>query len=210
MTGTTVEFGTRGEINPYEHQSFQWDLVGYYSLIDDEILSVEDPSAPGTAITGNADNTIHAGLELTVASAIHFGTQHQHSIEPALSFTWNQFTFDDDSLYDDNDLPGVPETAIRAELIYRHQSGFFAGPTLDVIGRSYADFTNSYQVDSYTLVGARGGWSSDRWSGFIEIRNLLDENYIAGTSIRSDAADGDAILNPGEPLSVYAGLKVNF
>ena len=42
-------------------------------------------------------------------------------------------------------------------MLYRHASGFYAGPTFDFIGRRYADFANSYSVDGYELMGLRAG-----------------------------------------------------
>jgi iron complex outermembrane receptor protein len=208
MSGTAIEIGTRGVAALGEGSDLQWDVTAYYSTITDEILSVEDPAAPGTAITGNVERTIHAGLEAAVSAAWDLGSAHR--IEPAITLTWNYFRFDDDALYGNNTLPGVPETVVRMDLLYRHERGFFAGPTIDVVGRRYADFTNSYAIDSYALLGLRGGWERDNLTTFVEVRNVLDEDYIASSSIRADANPDDEILNPGEPVSVYAGIKVEF
>ena len=45
---------------------------------------------------------------------------------------------------------------------------------------------------------------------FVEVRNLLDEEYVATHSVRDAAAATDELLNPGEPLSAYAGVRVQF
>ena len=125
-----------------------------------------------------------------------------------MSLTLNRFKFDDDPLYGNNDLPQAPDYAVRGELIARHVSGFFAGPTFDLIGERYADFVNSYEVDSYQLLGLRGGYDANRWRAFVDIRNLLDEDYVSTLSVRDQAAADAAVLYPGAPLSVYAGLEM--
>lgn len=91
--------------------------------------------------------------------------------------------------------------------MYRNGGGFYFGPTLEVVGECYADFANRFTVDSYTLLGLRGGWSKDRWSVYADIRNVLDEKYIANHGVRNVATANDAILNPGAPLSAYFGVR---
>ena len=51
---------------------------------NDEILSVDDPAAPGNSLTTNVDSTIHAGLEALVGMSIAAGGGR---IEPLLSVT---------------------------------------------------------------------------------------------------------------------------
>lgn len=75
------------------------------------------------------------------------------------------------------------------------------------MGERYADFVNSYRVDDHVLLGIRGGWSGERWSIYAEVRNVLDEDYIANHDVRDIAAPDAAILNPGAPLSAYVGVR---
>ncbi|NJN50518.1 MAG: TonB-dependent receptor [Gammaproteobacteria bacterium] len=92
--------------------------------------------------------------------------------------------------------------------MYRHGSGVFLGPTFDLIGKRWADFANTYKVDSYGLLGWRGGFDGSNWRVFVEVQNLLDENYIATHGVRDTAAPNAAILNPGTPRSIYAGVTL--
>ena len=208
MTGTTIEMGSRGKVGTALGTAFNWNVNAYYSWIRDEILSVENPNRPGTSISGNVDKTIHAGLELGLSAS--FVLAESHRFEPAASATFNHFRFDGDAEYGDNTLPGVPDAVLRMEALYRHTAGWFAGPTLDISSSRYADNANSYTIDSYTLVGLRGGFERGRWTGFVEVRNLFDKDYVATHSLRESAKATDAILNPGEPLSVYIGVKATF
>ncbi|HLT44617.1 MAG TPA: TonB-dependent receptor, partial [Luteimonas sp.] len=112
--------------------------------------------------------------------------------------------------YGDNTLPGAPRYVVRGEVMYRHDSGFYAGPTFDLVGRRYADFSNTYEVGAHHLLGLRVGVERERWSLFGELRNLRDEAYVGQLAVRDRAGQGDALLQAGEPRSVYLGLRLRF
>ena len=124
--------------------------------------------------------------------------------------TRNDFSFDNDAVYANNDLPAAPNYAVRGEVMYRHPSGFSVGPTFDLIGKRYADFSNSYRIDGYHLLGLRVAYAQDRWEAFGELRNLQDKAYIATLSVRDLAHPTDALLQPGAPRSTYFGVRMKF
>lgn len=210
MHGTVMEIGTRGKQSLSRHNSWDWDLSLYYARINDEILSVDDPLAPGTSLSTNVDSTLHAGIEALFGAHIALDAGGIHAIAPRLAITVNHFEFDDDPVYGDNQLPAAPDYTLRGELLYRHADGFYGGPTFDVVGERFADFANTYRVDSYELLGVLAGWSNTELSLYVEVRNLLDEDYVSAHSVRDIASETDALLNPGEPRSVYAGVQVQF
>lgn len=210
MHGTVYEVGLRGATaSAADVARWHWDLSLYYAQIRDEILSIEDPSAPGTSLSSNIDRTTHAGIEALVGASFPFGNG-VHRIEPLISATYNEFSFDSDPLYGNNTLPAAPDYAVRGEVMYRNQNGVFAGPTFDFIGSRYADFSNTYRVGSYSLLGLRAGITRGKWELFGEVRNLLDRNYVGAMSVRNQAFEDDAILQPGAPRSVYAGIRFQF
>jgi iron complex outermembrane recepter protein len=206
MNGEVLEIGLRGSTSDAGAVSWRWDLSAYYARLNDEILSVDDPDATGDSLTTNIDSTVHAGIEALAAASFKAGSGR---IEPLLSFTLNEFSFDSDVRYGDNDLPAAPRYVARGEVLYR-QGGAYVGPTLDLVGKRYADFENTYEVDSHTLVGLRGGYSTDRWEFFAELRNLTDEDYIATVTVLNQAPAGARVLYPGAPRSAYAGVRVRF
>ncbi|MCL7713574.1 TonB-dependent receptor family protein [Stenotrophomonas mori] len=210
MHGGVVEVGLRGSRpESTAHPAWHWDVAAYYARIRDEILSIDDPLAPGTSLSTNIDRTTHAGLEALVGASIPFAGG-VHRIEPQVSATWNAFTFDGDAVYGDNDLPAAPRYVVRGEVLYRNDDGFFAGPTFDLVGARYADFSNTYRVRSYSLLGLRAGIERPRWELFGELRNLTDRTYVGTLGVRDVATEGDAILQAGAPRSVYAGLRLKF
>lgn len=210
MSGTVVEVGSRGTQALGTANHWHWDLAIYYAKLRDEILSVDDPSAPGTSLATNVDDTIHAGIETAVGASFALDTASLHRIEPLVSLTLNRFSFDNNETYGDNDLPAAPDYFIKGEVLYRNANGFFAGPTFDVVGERYADFSNTYKIDSYALMGLRAGFTREDWEVYGEIRNLTDKTYVAFNSVVDEAAPDAAILNPGEPRSAYVGVRLQF
>lgn len=211
MRGTVVEVGTRGTGGTAGGQ-WRWEVSAYYAKLRDEILSVDNPAAPGTgdSLSLNVDGTIHAGIEALVGTSFPLDRGGRHRIEPLMSLTLNHFRFDDDPVYGNNRLAAAPDYAVRGEVLYRNANGFYAGPTVDFIGGRYADFSNTYKIDSYTLLGLRAGFISKQWEVYAEARNLTDEKYIARSGVMDVAPANAAILSPGEPLSMYAGMTIRY
>ena len=206
MHGDVIEAGLRGSSESGDDTRWRWDVSVYYARLRDEILSVEDPAAPGNSLTTNIDRTTHAGVEALLGASFAAGPGR---IEPLLSITYNEFAFASDPNYGDNALPAAPRYAMRGEVLYRVRN-FYAGPTLDLVGRRFADFANTYSVDDYVLVGLRAGYNAERWECFAEARNLADEEYIATVNVLNEAAPDARVLYPGAPRSVYAGLRFRF
>lgn len=205
--GVTCELGLRGDTTTNAGEShWHWDVSVYHATLHDEILSTEDPDAPGTFLAGNAERTTHAGVEALVGGSFPFAAGR---IEPQVSATWNALAFDRDPVYGNNDLP-VPDHVVHGKVMYRGGSGFFAGPTFTLVGPRYADYSNTYRVHGYQLVGLRAGFKGRRWELFAEARNLTNTDYVASIAVRAKAGADDAILQPGAPRSVYVGLRLHY
>ncbi|HEY6130818.1 MAG TPA: TonB-dependent receptor, partial [Halioglobus sp.] len=207
MKGVVAELGGRGQQALGQDNEMHWEVAMYYGRINDAILSVDAPLAPGTSLSTNVDNTIHAGVEALWGASVALDNTEQHRLEPTLSLTVNDFSFDDDPVYGNNELPAAPGYALRGELLYRHASGLYAGPTFDMVDDRYADFAHTYKVDNYSLLGLRGGYTTAHWEVFAQMENLLDTEYVSTLSVRDIAASDAEILYPGAPLSLYAGIR---
>lgn len=210
MHGTVLEIGTRGKSALGTASSWHWDTAIYYAKLKDEILSRDDANAPGTSLSINADKTIHAGVEALVGASFALDDDGTHRLEPLLNLTVNEFSFDGDTRYGNNDLPAAPRYFIKGEVLYRNANGFYAGPTFDIVDERYADFSNTYKVGSYALLGLRTGFSAVDWEVYAELRNVGNREYISMFTVKDVAQASDAILNPGEPRSAHVGLKLEF
>ncbi len=81
MHGTVVEIGSRGAHALQRASEMHWEVSLYYGWIDDEILSVDDPLAPGTSLSTNVDNTIHAGVEALWGASVAVDDTGQHRLD---------------------------------------------------------------------------------------------------------------------------------
>lgn len=211
MQGISYEIGTRGRgMLAAGEGAWHWSLALYTAHIRNEILSVEDPTQPGNMLSTNYARTIHTGVEgLLGASFVLDGTAWR--IEPLVSASWNDFTFDHDPAFGDNRLPMAPRYMLHGAIMLRDPgTGFYAGPTFDLAGSRYADMANSYRVGGYGLVGLRAGIRRRGWSLFVEARNLAGRNYVNTVTVLTRADAGARVLNAGAPRSWFAGLKVRY
>lgn len=127
-----------------------------------------------------------------------------------LAYTFSDFRFDHDAAFGDNTLPGAPRHYLRAETLYKHPSGFYAGPNVEWAPKAtYVDSANSTKTKPYALLGAKAGYDAGGpFSAYVEARNLADEKYISSVSVTNDARGGDfALYEPGTGRALYAGVK---
>jgi iron complex outermembrane receptor protein len=203
---TTYEIGTRGKL-----PDLTWDIALYRAEIQNELQCLY--SAFGNCNVTNADRTVHQGLEFGLGAAILKSLLVQGANPDKLwlqiAYTYNDFFFDNDPLYGNNKLPGAPPQYLRAELLYKHPTGWFFGPNVEYVPQAYfVDSINSMTVDPYFLWGMRGGFDNGRnVSFYIEGRNLSDRIYIASTSIINVANPQLALFEPGSGRAVFAGAK---
>ena len=208
QTATTFEIGTRGR-----RPDLTWDVSIYRAHLRNELQCLTTSTwSPCTVV--NADRTVHQGVEAGLGVAFlrsAFATGDRVWFNAA--YTYSDFSFDRDARYGDNRLPGVPPHHLRAEVLYRHPGGFYVGPNVEWMPRSYfADNANTLQVDPYTLLNLRLGYDnpSERWSAYLEARNLLDKRYIANVAIAGTATPTSALFNPGNGRSIHAGVQVRW
>jgi iron complex outermembrane receptor protein len=125
------------------------------------------------------------------------------------AYTFSDFRFDNDPKWGNNELPGAPRHYLRAELLYKHPSGVYAGPNVEWSPDAFfVDSANSVATTSYALLGAKLGFDNGgQWSAYVEGRNLTDENYIASASIDDDANAGSLLFEPGTGRAVYGGIQ---
>jgi iron complex outermembrane receptor protein len=204
QTATSLEIGARGASG-----AVRFDAVAYYARLDDELLSLNDEEGNPLG-TINADRTLHSGVELGLTVGGKVGAKQR--LELRTAYTYGDFRFDGDPVYGDNQLAGLPEHLVRAQLTWSH-AGFYAGPKVDWSpSRTPIDHANTFFADSYTLVGAELGYRTARgWSVFVDARNLTDEKYAATTGVVADARGQDLPqFLPGDGRAIFAGFEVGW
>jgi len=206
---TTYEIGTRGR-----RPDLTWELTGYRANITDELQCLY--SSNGSCSVSNADRTIHQGIEAGLGIAVLKG-MFDASAQPDrlwlnMAYTLNDFRFDNDTIYGNNVLPGAPRHYLRAELLYKHANGFYAGPNVEWVPESYyVDSANTLKTEPYALLGLKAGVDNGgTYSGYIEARNILDTRYIASASILNVATASSPLFEPGTGRAIYAGIKARW
>lgn len=206
---TTYEIGTRDN-----RPEFRWELTGYRAAIRDELLCLY--SAFGNCNVTNAERTVHRGIEAGVGVAvlkdIFVRGDKPDRLWLNVAYTLNDFRFANDALFGDNILPGAPRHFVRAELLYKHPSGVYAGPNLEWVPQAYViDSANTVATAPYAIWGMKAGFDDGgRYSGYIEARNIGNKAYISSASIINRANAGSALFEPGSGRAVYAGIKARW
>ncbi|MBR1163380.1 TonB-dependent receptor family protein [Bradyrhizobium elkanii] len=206
QTATTFEIGTR-----MKRPDYAWEVALYRSAIDNELLCLY--SAFGNCNVTNANKTVHQGIEAgagaAIARDIFMGGSAPDKIWLNLAYTLNDFRFDNDPVFGNNQLPGAPRHFVRAELLYKHPSGLYAGPNLEWVPQAYfVDSANTLITSAYAIWGLKAGFDNGGpVSGYIEARNIANKAYIASASIIDRANAASPLFEPGTGRAIYAGLR---
>lgn len=203
---TTVEIGTRGQ-----HGALGWDVAVYRAELRGEFQFFD--LGEGRFAVTNADDTVHQGIE--VAGQWTFARDLLAAGDQAswkLAYTHNDFFFDNDPAWGDNRLPGAPRHLLRSQWQWTTAAGFFLAPNLEWVPQGYdVDNANTVQTRDYALFGLRAGFDPGRrWSVFVDARNLADARYIASTSVTAEASPTSALFEPGDGISLVAGLRLHW
>ncbi|MCP3400195.1 TonB-dependent receptor domain-containing protein [Bradyrhizobium sp. CCGB20] len=206
QTATTYEVGTR-----MKRPDYAWEIALYRSNISNELQCLF--STFGNCNVTNADQTIHQGIEAGAGAAIFrdifVGGAAPDKIWLNLAYTLNDFHFDNDPTFGNNVLPGAPRHFIRAELLYKHPTGFYFGPNLEWVPQAYfVDSANTLISSAYAIWGLKAGFDNGGpVTGYIEARNIANKAYIASASIIDRATPTSPLFEPGNGRAVYAGVR---
>ena len=205
----TFEVGTRGR-----RADYTWDLALYRAHLRDEFQFFD--LGGGNYQVENADKTIHQGIEAGFGWAFWKSVFEPGATSDSLwlnsAYTFSDFFFDDDASWGNNDIPGAPRHYLRAEVLYKHPTGFYAGPNVEWVPQAYfVDNANSQKTEPYALLGFRAGYDvNDNVSLYVNARNLLDNTYISSVSTAGVATSSSAIYEPGTGRAVFAGVQARW
>jgi len=205
QTAVNSELGLKGVLPG----GIQYELVGFYIAVDDELIPFEAPDMPGRSFFENAGSSRRAGLEVSTSVEPFDG------LTASLAYTYSHFEFDHfrtaDGSFDGNDIPGVPHNQVWAELAYAHRCGLYATWEVFYAGHFYADNANSVRSQSYTVSNLRAGYQGrfGAWEigPFLGLNNLFGERY--DDNVRLNATAGRS-FEPAPGFNVYGGLSVGY
>jgi iron complex outermembrane receptor protein len=200
-----LEVGTRGRLG----ERVSWDVAAYDVELWDEIRNLNvDPTGAGLFTIPRYENIArsrHRGLEVGLDFLLRRG------LHASAAYTLSYFKYVNDDAFDDNDLPGVPRHFLRAELRWRHPSGLWIAPGVEVVPVDwYVDSANTVQAPEHAIWGVRAGYDHERsgLSAFLELRNLTDRDYVSAVVVDADdVTQPGRFFEPGDGRAVYGGVE---
>ncbi|MBB1093272.1 TonB-dependent receptor [Rhodopseudomonas palustris] len=200
QTANTVEGGWRGRTD-----RFSWDVVTYYSWVDNELLTLRDVTGAALAAV-NADRTTHFGVELGA------GVRFSDRLSGRLAYTYQDFRFAGDPVRGNNHLGGVVPHLIHAQLQLQATDAWMVQGAVRWSPTEVAvDNMNTLFADPYAVVDLRTEYRIDKtFRVFGEITNLFDKTYAATTLVVDQATSGQAAFLPADGRGFYAGIKAKF
>lgn len=208
-------------------------LTGFYEFFRNELVSQAPTTAGLSNFTFNAPGSEHRGIE--AAAKIDL----TDSVRFTAAYLYNDQVYTDyaEVLSGDptrrsrngNKIPGVSSNEVTARLSYETPSGIYKG-----VG-AYVEYQwhDGFYMENANLLWAPGYQTVDvnihyertlNWGplksfmAYFEIRNVLDEVYIASAnniadrvgSTASTLAEASGSIYAGSPRAYYGGMKVRF
>ncbi|MBN2355908.1 TonB-dependent receptor, partial [candidate division KSB1 bacterium] len=193
----------------YSDDQAHLSAVFYYMSFRNEIVKSGQLDRFGQPITGNADKTLHRGVELT--GRWRFSHHWQLSGNAAWSSNrlvkHTRYTDEGPVVLDNHKIAGFPDIVANARITYRN-----GGLSLSLAGRHVGSFYTSnmqnpqQKVKSHTLADLN---CTFRMTGIpalqgiiwqVSVNNLFDALYAAG-------GEGDEFF-PGATRNVFVGMTV--
>ncbi len=205
----TAEIGSRGQFGPVS-----WDVALYQSKIKDELLDYGVAGAFGfLSFTDNASDTLHRGIEAGLDIRLFDTTFARRGLSLLWRHIWsfNDFRFDDDPIYTDNRLAGVPLRLYVSELRLSANRGWYFSVNTRVVPEGpWVDFANTTRSPDYTLWGVTAGWDIDDGVRiFISGENITDKRYISNTGTNANQAlERSRLYTPGQGRAWFGGITL--
>ena len=214
-------------------------LTGFYEFFENELVS-QSPGVGLPNFTFNAPASEHRGIEAAIDIALGAGFRltgayiynnqiytdyteqlPNNAVPPVPQF----LSFDRAG----NKIPGVSPNELTARLSYDAQDGTYKGwgayAEYQWHDGFYMENANLLEAPGYDTVDLNVHYATEFSRGpvrslmaYFEIRNLLDETYIASANNITDTvgatpatlANASGSIYSGAPRTYYAGMKVRF
>ncbi|WP_022940406.1 TonB-dependent receptor family protein [Psychromonas hadalis] len=208
QTASTWEIGTQ-----QRYQSFNWELTYYYSIVEDELISVVGDFAVNGKTINYAGDTSHQGVEFALNSRYQAVFSDQDEIATKFIYNYSDFRFEE-GLYEGNQIAGVPNHLIQTELSYLPIKNWSLSTNLRWQPTdTWVDHLNSESVkqDAYFLLGLKSSYQYNQtFKLFIEFNNITNETYQSAYVIRGQSAPDLPTFIPGAGFNFSAGFSVNW
>ena len=175
-----------------------------YFRLETEDDFIQDPE---TLDYINAGETLREGMELALDyNILDYG--YLHGDYSYIDATYEKYA-SGGVTYDDNDIPGVPESVVNTEIGYTPPRGFGGWIRYHYQSGAKLDEANTLKGESWGKADANifyrfGG--KRKYTAALDIINLFDKKYPEAQSHWS----GSTSYSPGLPFSLYASFSVDY
>ena len=199
----------------YRTASLALKLNAYWMDFRKEIIPYGQVDEGGSPLRGNADKTVHRGLELALASQLTREFRLTGNLALSQNYysdltyhtwdeSWNVVALD----YSGNAIPLFPGRLANLRLSYSRGGGAIDAH-LQHVGRQYLDNTEQEHrsLDPHTLLNLGVSWDLTGLRGMrldLRLNNALDKEYSA--SGYYDAWEGANFLYPAATRNFYLAL----
>jgi len=213
-TAWQFEMGTRGSWG----ERATWDFSVYDYEMWNEIQNVNVRPFPGAPFTiprfRNIPRSRHLGVEVgldvqlvkDIARRIGLGGPGDQ-IRSRVAYTYSNFRFLNNPVFNHNILPGAPAHFIRGEVRYDNALGFYVAPQFENVPKRYpVNSANTNFTSPYALVGLQMGYTYKPGNASLSFTaaNLANKSYIS--AVVTDDANGQSFY-PGDGRGFYGGLQ---
>jgi len=149
---------------------------------------------------------------LTPSQLEEFEFEDEFAVVPRVSYTYQNFTFENDPIFGNNRLAGAPRHSGRVELGIEWKD-FRIAPNVQFQSDTFVDFANTLQAPGFTTIGIEASYRANEYMTFyVDARNLEDQNFVTDASTIADArtAADLEIFSPGNGISFFAGVRIGF
>lgn len=235
VVSKTWEAGFRGNFSPFGYGRLDWSAGVFHTNNFDDILNVVDPTITTRGYFLNAGDSLRQGVEasaryrwerLTVNANYAYvdATFLSNLTLPSPS---NPFADEDGSIFvrPGDKIPTIPAHRLKASFDYDVTGQWKVGADVVLASEQYfmGDESNQNpQLPGYGVVNLRTSYEIQQGvTVYGLITNVFDHKYATyGTFYETDIENvsGQASTNltnpnmitPGQPLSVYGGLRLKF
>ena len=188
--------------------SYRFEASLFHIEVDNELTPFELPTQPGRIYFENAGSSSRDGLELS------YTRQLAKQLRLSMAYTYSDFTFDrftdtNGDVFDDNQIPGIPQDLLFLNVSWFGNSGFYAKWDVTYTGELFADNANQTSVGSNSVSNLRFGHNGfyDDWevTSFLGVNNLFDEDYNSNIRIN---AFGGRYFEPAPERNAYIGISI--
>ena len=112
----------------------------------------------------------------------------------------------------ENDVPGIPDHRLYADILYESDMGLYAGADLLYVSDFFVNDSNSQKNDGYKVLNLKSGFERSFYNkinlnAFLGLNNVLDEKY--NSSVRVNAF-GDRFFEPAPEFNLFGGFSLRY